>query len=92
MKSKVRTVVEQFFDVVAESLAEGNTIELRGFGTFARKERKARPARNPRTGEIVYLDSRSVIAFKFSSEVKDAIARSVKPQTATVSVPERTSI
>lgn len=92
VKSKVRTVVEQFFDVVAESLAEGSTIELRGFGTFVRKERKARPARNPRTGETVYLDSRSVIAFKFSSEVRDAVAKSVKPQTDTVHIPERVSV
>ncbi len=92
VKSKVRTVVEQFFDVVAESLAEGNTIELRGFGTFACKERKARPARNPRTGETVYLDSRSVIAFKFSSEVKDAVAQSVKPQTVTATSPERATV
>lgn len=87
VKSKVRVVVEQFFDVVAESLTEGNTIELRGFGTFARKERKARPARNPRTGETVYLDSRSVIAFKFSADVKAAIANRIPAQAVAEKVP-----
>ncbi len=87
VKSKVRIVIEQFFDVVAESLVEGNTIELRGFGTFARKERKARPARNPRTGETVYLDSRSVIAFKFSSEVKTAVGKKIPAQVSAEKVP-----
>lgn len=87
VKSKVRTVVEQFFDVVAESLAEGNTIELRGFGTFVRKKRKARPARNPRTGETVYLDSRSVIAFKFSTDIKTAVASKIPAQAVSEKIP-----
>lgn len=87
VKSKVRVVVEQFFDVVAESLTEGNTIELRGFGTFARKEREARPARNPRTGETVYLDSRSVIAFKFSTDIKTAVASKIPAQAVSEKIP-----
>lgn len=92
VKSKVRIVVDQFLDVVGESLAEGNTIELRGFGTFVRKERKARPARNPKTGETVYLQPRSILTFKFSSDVKDAISKSVKPQTVAAHAPEQASV
>lgn len=87
VKSKVRVVVEQFLDLVGESLAEGNTIEIRGFGTFARKERKARPARNPRTGETVYLESRSILAFKFSADVKAAVANNLSPQAIPEKIP-----
>ena len=68
VKNKVR-VVEQFLDIVGESLVEGNSIEIRGFGTFANKVRKARPVRNPRTGEPVFLKSRTIPTFKFSAEL-----------------------
>ncbi len=75
VQNKVRVVVEQFLDLVGETLAEGNSIEIRGFGTFANKERKARPARNPKTGEIIYLEQRLVPSFKFSTDIKAAIAK-----------------
>ena len=85
VKNKVRVVLEQFLDFVGESLVEGNSIEIRGFGTFANKVRKARPVRNPRTGEPVFLKSRTIPTFKFSAELKAAIARSVELQTEKVS-------
>ena len=57
VRNDIKTVIEQFLDLLAEKLIEGNTIEIRGFGTFACKPRKARPARNPRTGETVMIDA-----------------------------------
>jgi len=73
VRNDIKTVVEQFLDLVGEKLIDGNTIEIRGFGTFACKPRKARPARNPRTGETVQIDERMVPTFKFSNDIKDKI-------------------
>lgn len=75
VKNKVRIVVEQFLDFVGESLSEGHSIELRGFGTFSNKVRKARPARNPKTGETILLGDRIVPTFKYSADLKAAIAK-----------------
>lgn len=92
VKNRVRVVVEQLLDLVGESLSEGNSIEIRGFGTFAPKVRKARPVRNPRTGEALYLQQRTVSAFKFSSELKAAIMQSVSNKAAQVSESAPTEI
>lgn len=73
IRNDIKTVVEQFLDLLGEKLIEGNTIEIRGFGTFSCKPRKARPARNPRTGETVLIEQRMVPAFKFSNDIKDRI-------------------
>jgi len=73
IRNDIKLVIEQFLSLVGEKLIDNKTIELRGFGTFVCKERKARPARNPRTGEPVFLDERLVPTFKFSSEIKDKI-------------------
>lgn len=73
VRGDIKTVVEQFLELVGEKLVDGNTIEIRGFGTFACKPRKARPARNPRTGETVLIDERLVPTFKFSNDIKDKI-------------------
>ena len=73
VRNDIKTVVEQFLGLVGEKLIDGNTIEIRGFGTFACKPRKARPARNPRTGETVLIEERMVPTFKFSNDIKDKI-------------------
>ena len=73
VRNDIKTVIEQFLDLLGEKLIEGNTIEIRGFGTFSCKPRKARPARNPRTGETVLIDERLVPTFKFSNDIKDKI-------------------
>ena len=73
VRNDIKTVIEQFLDLLGEKLIEGNTIEIRGFGTFACKPRKARPARNPRTGETVLIEERLVPSFKFSNDIKDKI-------------------
>lgn len=70
---KTKAVVEEFFRAVTRQMAKGQTIEIRGFGTFYIKERKPRPARNPRTGEVCPLDRRIVPLLKYSSEIRDHI-------------------
>lgn len=73
IRTDIKKAVEEFLSIVGESLQQNKTIEIRGFGTFSCKERKARPARNPRTGKEVLLDNRLVPTFKFSSDIKSRI-------------------
>lgn len=63
-KLETKKVVDGVIDKVIENIADGNRIELRGFGVFKSKSRKPRMARNPKTGEIVPLDERYVPVFK----------------------------
>lgn len=60
---------EHFDGVIAEHLNEGRKVELRNFGTFYPKTRKARPARNPRTGAVVWLPVRRVALWRPSPEL-----------------------
>ena len=67
---------DAMFTVMREQLAEGNRIEIRGFGAFAVKRVKPKPAaRNPRTGEIVYVPARRKTHFKPGALLKEAMHR-----------------
>ncbi len=74
-RSDVAAVVDEFLESVKKTLENGNNIEIRGFGTFKIKARKARKARNPRTGEEVPVPDRKVPVFKPSNEFKGLIIR-----------------
>ena len=54
-QSDVKVAVEEFLTVISETLTEKKAIEIRGFGTFLTKVRKPRPARNPKTGEVLAM-------------------------------------
>jgi integration host factor subunit alpha len=71
-----RVAIEQFFDVVKDSIKAGNSLEIRGFGTFSPKTCNPRKGRNMQTGELIPLASRKSITFKFSSELKGRITGS----------------
>ena len=66
----VKTIVQKTFDVIVESLVRNEKVELRNFGVFKIKERKARFGRNPRTGESVPVPPRKVVVFKPGQEMK----------------------
>lgn len=74
-KKEVSEALELFLARVGQTLAEGKHLEIRGFGTFKVTERKARMARNPRTGEAVPVPARRVPVFKVSKMLKDRVAR-----------------
>ncbi len=78
-KKDTAMVINRFFEVVTEALSQGNNIEIRGFGSFKVKTRRARKARNPRTGETVDVPSRQVPTFKPSKELKDIVSSSNEP-------------
>jgi nucleoid DNA-binding protein len=69
----VKTIVQKTFDVIVESLVRGEKVELRNFGVFKIKERKARFGRNPRTGASVPVPPRKVVVFKSGLEMKQQI-------------------
>ena len=67
---EIEQVVDVFFDEVAQRLAEGGRVELRGFGAFSTREREARVGRNPRTGEAVDVPAKRVPYFKAGKEIR----------------------
>ena len=69
----VKKIVQKTFDVIVESLIRDEKVELRNFGVFKIKERKARYGRNPRTGESVAVPARKVVVFKPGLEMKQKI-------------------
>lgn len=71
-KKDIHSIIDCFFEEVKEALENGKVVELRGFGTFEVKTRKAREkARNPKTGEIIPVDSHGVTVFRPGKELKE---------------------
>jgi len=69
----VKTIVQATFDCIVDSLMRNEKVELRNFGVFKLKERRARFGRNPRTGESVPVPPRKVVVFKPGLEMKERI-------------------
>ncbi|OCC23911.1 integration host factor subunit beta [Croceicoccus estronivorus] len=70
---EVEQVVQIFFDEIAQRLAEGGRVELRGFGAFSTREREARKGRNPRTGTAVDVPAKRVPYFKAGKEIRERL-------------------
>ena len=66
----VELAVDTFFGQIADRLAGGGRVELRGFGAFSTREREARKGRNPRTGEAVAVSGKKVPYFKPGKEMR----------------------
>jgi integration host factor subunit beta len=62
--------LDTFFDEIAERLAQGGRVELRGFGAFSTRQRDARKGRNPRTGESVDVPQKRVPYFKPGKDMR----------------------
>ncbi|MEM7442463.1 MAG: integration host factor subunit beta [Pseudomonadota bacterium] len=69
----VERIVSTIFDEIAEALAAGHRVELRGFGAFSVKHREARTGRNPRTGETVSVARKSVPFFKTGKQLRERL-------------------
>jgi len=72
-KKHAEEVVDFVFDSIADCLKKGEEVSISGFGTFVAKQRKARTARNPRTGEAVQVPAMKVPKFKAGKGLKDAV-------------------
>ena len=95
---KTKEIVQKTFDAIMETLLAEGRIELRNFGVFEVKRRKARKARNPRTGTRVDVPPKSVVTFKPGKEMEErirqidgepALAGSAQATWATATAPFR---
>ena len=74
-KREAKEFVELFFETIRESLENGESVKLSGFGSFSVRDKRSRPGRNPKTGEDVPVTPRRVVTYKASQKVKDRIAK-----------------
>ena len=72
-KQQAADVLDTVLDSIGEAIAAGDKVQLLGFGTFEKRERPARTARNPRTGETIEIAAASVPAFKPGKALKDKV-------------------
>ena len=87
-KHHTAVVVDHLLDAVCRALSEGRHLEIRGFGTFKVRERRARRARNPRSGSEVLVPAKLVPVFKPSKELKAQVLEAAPaPVEAVVSQP-----
>lgn len=78
---QTKEIVQRTFDAIVETLVEEKRIELRNFGVFEVKKRAARKARNPRTGDKVYVPEKYVVTFKPGKEMEEKV-RELERQAA----------
>lgn len=70
---KTKEIVQKTFDAIVETLVDEGRIELRNFGVFEVKKRAARKARNPRTGDKVFVPEKFVVTFKPGKEMEERV-------------------
>lgn len=72
-KTTAEQAVEKVIEVIIGSLKKGEEVSIAGLGIFSVKQRAARQARNPRTGESISVPAMKVPKFKASKHLKDAV-------------------
>jgi DNA-binding protein HU-beta len=72
-KAAATRALDAMVDTVTDSLKNGETVSLVGFGTFSVKERAARTGRNPQTGEPIQISAAKVPTFKAGKALKDSV-------------------
>lgn len=76
---KTKDIVQRTLDAIIQTLVSEGRIELRNFGVFEVKQRAPRKARNPRTGDKVYVPSKNVVTFKPGKEMEELV-RNMDPE------------
>ncbi len=74
-RREAEVVVNTIFSAIGDALADGDRVELRGFGSFTVKHRNARIGRNPKTGESVHVPAKIVPHFKPGKELRERVDR-----------------
>lgn len=72
-RKNAEKVVDTFFDALKETLAKGERVEIRGFGSFTVKNYKPYVGRNPKTGEQINVSSKKLPFFKLGKELKEMV-------------------
>ncbi len=72
-KKESEVVINLIFNGISDALSQGDRVEIRGFGSFSVRERQAREARNPKSGELVKIASRKTPFFKTGKELRQRV-------------------
>jgi integration host factor subunit beta len=72
-KKDADLLVNTFLESIIESLRTGEGVELRGFGSFRLRDRRARQGRNPRSGESIQVPPKRVVYFKLGKELRSKL-------------------
>jgi len=72
-KRESKDMVDAYFEILGNTLAQGTDVKLSGFGNFNVRHKAARPGRNPRTGELIPIDERLVVTFHASLKLKAVV-------------------
>lgn len=72
-KKEAEIIVNSIFDSIGQALVDGDRVEIRGFGSFTVRERGAREARNPKSGDIVQISAKRTPFFKTGKELKERV-------------------
>ena len=72
-KRESKDMVEAFFELIHETLVNGDDVKLSGFGNFNIRRKAPRPGRNPRTGESIPIKARNVVTFHASHKLKAVV-------------------
>lgn len=72
-KKESAEIVEKVFEIMKDTLSEGEKVKISGFGNFVVREKNARKGRNPQTGEEIRLAARRVLTFKPSLVLKNVL-------------------
>jgi integration host factor subunit beta len=72
-KKDADVLVNTFLESIIESLKTGEGVELRGFGSFRLRDRRARQGRNPRSGESIQVPPKRVVYFKLGKELRSKL-------------------
>ena len=72
-RKESETVLQTVFESMVNSLRAGDKVEIRGFGSFLRRQRRARMGRNPKTGAQVEVQARRIAYFKPAKELRDVL-------------------
>lgn len=72
-KSESADIVEAVFDILKDTLVQGEKIKISGFGVFTVKDKRERRGRNPQTGEAISITARRVLTFKASHKLRNTL-------------------
>jgi len=72
-KRESKDMIDAFFDLISQSLVEGQDVKISSFGNFQIRTKAPRPGRNPRTGEAIPIETRRAVTFHASHKLKEQI-------------------
>ncbi|MCD6534609.1 MAG: integration host factor subunit alpha [Deltaproteobacteria bacterium] len=72
-KRESARIVESIFDIIKETLEQGENVKISGFGSFNLQHKKPRRGRNPQTGEEITISARRVLSFKASNVLREQL-------------------